>query len=193
MSLLPTFDCPVCRNPLTWDIVFAHQGVRDAMLALVDGHPDARKLLRPMLSYITLFAPRKTALRYERIATLASELTAMVKGASIERDGAVYAAPLGYWQQGFEEVVARSHTGTLRTPLAGHGYLLEVIAGYARKTDGEAEKKREAQRSGMAGAGTHADRVATPINTSGPTKLDVAVPRKGMPASVLEAVRKPKS
>jgi hypothetical protein len=54
MSSLPTFDCPVCRNPLSWDIVFAHQGVRDTMLALVNAHAEGRKLLRPMLAYIGL-------------------------------------------------------------------------------------------------------------------------------------------
>ncbi len=151
---LPTFDCPVCRNPLTWDVVFAHQGVRDSMLALVNAHPEGRKLLRPLLSYVTLFSPKKAAMRYERVASLVNELVEMIREAQIERNGQVWAAPLAYWQRSLEEVVSRAHAGALRTPLSSHGYLLEVIADQAGRAEANAERQIEAQRAGHAGAGT---------------------------------------
>jgi hypothetical protein len=61
---------------------------------------------------------------------------------------------MGYWQQAFEEITSRHHAGTLRTPLTGHGYLLEVIAGYSRKESALAERQLEKQRAGHAGYGT---------------------------------------
>lgn len=162
MSSLPTFDCPVCRNPLSWDVVFAHQGVREAMMALVNVHAEGRKLLRPMLSYINLFAPGKTAIRYERIASLASELVKMIGPATIERNGRLWPAPSDYWRQGFEEVVNRAHSNSgLRLPLNSHGYLLEVIAGYASKNEAQEETKMEQQRAGHAGTGSHRQQTTT--------------------------------
>ena len=56
---MPTITCPVCRNQLTWETIFAHEGVREAMVALVNAHPSASKLLRPLLGYVGLFAPEK--------------------------------------------------------------------------------------------------------------------------------------
>lgn len=37
---LPSFHCPVCRNVLTAEVVFAHEGIRDAILLLVNAHPE---------------------------------------------------------------------------------------------------------------------------------------------------------
>lgn len=184
---LPTFDCPVCRNPLTWEIVFAHQGVRDAMLALVNAHADGARLLRPLLGYITLFAPKKTAMRYERVASLANELVAMIRSAQIERDGRVWPAPAGYWQQAFEEVVNRSHAGALRLPLASHGYLFEVIVGYANKAESKAELLQEKQRAGHAGVGSVLGR---PVVTqqSGPARVEEALPRAPTPQHFRDAL-----
>jgi hypothetical protein len=190
MSVLPTFDCPVCRNALTWDVVFAHQGVRDAMLALVNAHAEGRKLLRPLLSYVTLFAPAKTALRYERIASLSNELVDMIRPATLERGGRVWPAPLDYWRQGMEEVVQRAHgNGGLRLPLTSHGYLLEVVMGYANKSEAAGETKKEQQRAGHAGHGTAADRAAS-VQQGGPVKLDAALPKRAMPQHVREQLSK---
>jgi len=181
---MPSFDCPVCRNPLTWDVVFAHQGVREAMLALVNAHPDGARLLRPLLGYIGLFAPKRTAMRYERVAGLANELVAMIRSAQIERDGRVWPAPVAYWQQAFEELVNRGHAGGLRTPLGSHGYLFEVIVGYANKAEAKSESTAEKQRAGHAGFGAVPDRPA--VQTSGPVRLDASLPKTAMPAHVRE-------
>lgn len=186
MSHLPTFDCPVCRNALTWDVVFAHQGVRDAMLALVNAHSEGRKLLRPLLSYVTLFAPAKTALRYERVASLSTELVEMIRAAKLERAGRTWTAPLDYWRQAMEEIVQRAHgTSGLRLPLTSHGYLLEIVMGYANKSESAAETKTEQQRAGHAGHGTQPDR-AVIAQHGGPIKLDAALPKRAMPEHIRE-------
>ncbi len=163
MATLPTFDCPVCRNPLTWDVVFAHVGVREAMISLVNAHPEGRKLLRPMLAYIGLFAPAKTSMRYERVASLANELVEMMKPATIQRNGRIWPAPSEYWRIAFEEVVNRAHANSaLRLPLNSHGYLLEVLAGLGSKAEAQAETLKENQRQGHAGLGSH--RPTTVVN-----------------------------
>lgn len=184
---VPTFDCPVCRTTLTWDVVFAHQGVREAILVLVNAHPEGGKLLRPLLQYIGLWAPAKTAMRYDRIVILANELVTMIRTAQVERRGRAWAAPMAYWQQAMEEVVDRSHRGALRTPLSSHGYLLEILVGYAEKAEAGAETRTEQQRAGHAGAGTPEDRKAG--ITQGPVVLDASLPKRQMPEHVREQLQ----
>ena len=184
---MPSFDCPVCRNPLTWDVVFAHQGVRKAMIALVNAHPEGEKLLRPLLGYIGLFAPKKTSMRYERIADMADELVGMIRKAQIERNSRVYAAPLDYWKQGMAEILARRDSGALRVPLSSHGYLFEIIVGYSEKAVASAETKLEQQRAGYAGAGCNPKR-QTSVMQSGPIPLNASLPKSEMPMHVKEAL-----
>jgi hypothetical protein len=157
---LPTFSCPVCRNVLTIETVFAHEGVRDAIQALANLHPQASLLMRPTLGYVGLFAPAKTAMRYERIASLLTELTAMIRSAQIERNGQTYVAPMDYFRMAMEEMLSRRDAGALRLPLSSHGYLLEIIVGYCTKAEAAAEKRLEAQRAGHAGVGSNPARAA---------------------------------
>lgn len=184
---LPTFTCPICRNQLTWETIFSHEGVREAMLALVNAHPSASKLLRPLLGYVGMFAPEKTAMRYERIAALLDELVAMIQSAKVKRDGTVYAAPLDYWANAFNEVLARRDAGTLRLPLSSHGYLMEIIVGYSKKADAAAETIREKQRAGHAGFGGTTTQIST---ETGPVKLDASLSKTKMPEHVREALKK---
>lgn len=185
---MPAFDCPVCRNPLTWDVVFAHQGVREAMLALVNAHPDGSKLLRPLLAYIGLFAPHKTAMRYERIASLARELVGMIRTAQVERAGRSWPAPTEYWQRAMDDIVTRHHAGGIKTPLASHGYLFEIIAGYAGKAEAAAETRTEKQRAGHAGHGANPNRDGNVTSTTGLIRLDATLPKSEMPQHVREAL-----
>ena len=188
---MPSFDCPVCRNPLTWDVVFAHQGVREAMIALVNAHPDGSKLLRPLLGYIGLFAPKKTPMRYERIADMADELVGMIRKAQVERNGRVYAAPLDYWKQGMSEILARRDAGTLRVPLSSHGYLFEIIVGYSDKADAIAETKLEQQRAGYSGVGSNPAR-QTSVMQAGPVPLNASLPKSEMPQHIRDQLNEMK-
>lgn len=167
---LPSFTCPVCRNPLTADVVFAHEGVRDAILQLINAHAEGGKLLRPLLAYVGMFAPLKTEMRYERVAAVLAEVVNSIK-AGIVRDthGVTHAAPLDYWRQAFEEMAARRDAGSLKLPLKSHGYLHTVVIGLASKAAAAAERKTEAQRAGHAGMGTQADRMQ-PITLETPKR-----------------------
>jgi hypothetical protein len=178
---LPSFTCPVCRNPLTVDVVFAHEGVRDAILQLVNAHADGAKLLRPLLAYVGMFAPVKTEMRYERVAAVLAEVVASIKAGSVrDTHGVTHAAPLDYWRQAFEEMAARRDAGSLKLPLKSHGYLHTVVVGLAGKAAATAERKTEAQRAGHAGMGTQAERKQA---------LTIEAPQRSvMPASVRQNI-----
>lgn len=152
---LPSFHCPVCRNVLTAEVVFAHEGIRDAILLLVNAHPEGAKLLRPLLGYVGMFAPAKTEMRYERVATVLADVIASIKAGTV-RDvhGVTHAAPMDYWRMALEEMAARRDKGQLKLPLKSHGYLHAVVVGMADKAAASDERKTEAQRAGHAGAGT---------------------------------------
>ncbi|QNT25344.1 hypothetical protein [Ralstonia solanacearum] len=152
---LPSFHCPVCRNVLTAEVVFAHEGIRDAILLLVNAHPEGAKLLRPLLGYVGMFAPAKTEMRYERVATVLADVIASIKAGTV-RDvhGVTHAAPMDYWRMALEEMAARRDKGQLKLPLKSHGYLHAVVVGLADKAAASDERKTEAQRAGHAGAGT---------------------------------------
>ncbi len=179
---LPTFHCPVCRNPLTLDVVFAHDGVRDSIVQLVKAHPEGRRLLQPLLAYVGMFAPVKTEMRYARVAAILADLVSRIKEGTVrDEEGAVRAAPLDYWRQAFEEMVAKRDAGFLKLPLKSHGYLFAVVAGLTDKAAASAERQTEAQRAGHAGTGTAAGRKTTAVTVSEPG-------RTGMPADIRKSL-----
>lgn len=168
---MPSFRCPCCRNELTVEVVFAHEGVRESVQHLINAHPAASKLLRPMLAYVGLFAPEKTDMRYERVASILGELVPMIKAGTVrDANGTEWPAPMDYWCQAFEEMLARRDAGVaggLRLPLKSHGYLCAIVAGHSNKNAAHAERNTEAQRAGHAGFGTPNARVQ-PITTHTP-------------------------
>jgi len=168
---LPTFHCPACRNPLTFEVVVANESVRDCIKLLVQAHPAASRLLRPLLAYVGLFAPAKQAIRYERMAAILGELVPMIRDAQIARNGRTWPAPLAYWEQALEQVVERGHGGALTLPLKSHGYLLEILAQLASQADSKAEQALERSRSGQAGAGSNPQRVGQSVVAAQPTRV----------------------
>lgn len=177
---LPTFHCPACRNPLTAEIVLANEAVRECIVLLMDAHPSASVLLRPLLSYVGLFAPAKQAIRYERMAAVLGEIVPMIRSGEITRNGRTWPAPLEYWRQGLEEVVARGHQGALKLPLKSQGYLLEVVSQIAAKDDSKRESSLERQRAGHAGTGT------APARAHQSTVIAAPATRQPMPEAVRE-------
>ncbi|WP_258005613.1 hypothetical protein [Castellaniella caeni] len=179
---LPTFHCPCCRNPLTLEVVLANEAVRDCIVLLMDAHPSASGLLRPLMAYLGLFAPAKQAIRYERMAALLEDLVPMIRACQVERGGRSLPAPLDYWKTALEEVVQRGHSGALTVPLKSHGYLLEVVVQMTIKADAQAEAHTERQRAGHAGLGTAPARSAQAVTT--------AEARTLMPAHIREQLFK---
>lgn len=97
-----------------------------------------------LIRYVSLFKPAKQALSMARLAKLLEEMVPMVKSGQITRNGTMYPAPQTYWQQAIETVLAQREKLTL--PMKSHGYLLEIIAGYANKASGQAERANEQGR-----------------------------------------------
>lgn len=134
--------CPACGAMASLDVLIGHQGARDAVLA-------ALKLPAPigdlLIQYVSLFRPQQRQLSFDKLARLLNELLPMISAAKVERNGRMWAAPLESWRSAFEEMLAKRDKLTL--PIKSHGYLLEVIAGYANKGEAKAETKQEQKRA----------------------------------------------
>ena len=155
--------CPACAARFSIEAALTDEAARTAVAA-------ALKLPAPLgdltLRYLALFRPDKRALSWDRAARLLSELLAPIQAAQVERHGRTWAAPLELWRQGLEQVLEARERLTL--PLKSHGYLLEIVAALASKSEGAREHKAEQAaahrpRSGDNGprkAGTIVDRAA---------------------------------
>ena len=150
---LPSVKCPVCHCVMSLDVLFADDAPREALLAIINVHPQGDKFIKPLLHYVGLFAPSKSQMSHNRIAALINELTPMIEAGRIERNGTIHVAPFDYWVDALNVVLAARNAGTLTTPLKSHGYLLEVIAKRANAAAAKQEqqqhdsaKKGEARR-----------------------------------------------
>lgn len=112
------------------------------IMARMPGPPALRKAA---LRYVALFAPATQRLRWGRAEKLLGELADMIDAGRIERSGRNWPAPIEYWQNGIDAVLANP---ALRRPLKGHGYLLEIIAAHANSAEARAERQHEARRAG---------------------------------------------
>lgn len=183
---LPEVCCPNCRVRMSLDVLLTDDSVRDALLAVIDVHPQGDAFIKPLLRYVGLFAPAKSQMSHGRIASLIREITPEIRDAQVRYDGTAYPAPLDYWMRAFDTAVEQSHIGRLATPLTSHGWLRAVIAGYARKADSQVETTRERQRAGHAGYGTAPERQA-PV-TAQPLLAPEPVARVPLPDAVRQAV-----
>ena len=130
--------CPACGAVASLDAIIAHRGARDAVqVALQMPAPLGELLVR----YVALFRPKSRQLSLDRLARLLGELLPLIQAARIERRGREWPAPQEYWRSALEEITTRGQGLTL--PLKSHGYLLEILAGYADKAAAGAEAKRE--------------------------------------------------
>lgn len=143
MMPLPTIKCPVCHSQMSLDVLLVDDSVRDALMAVIDIHPLGDKFIKPLLRYIGLFSPAKSQMSHGRIAALINEIEPMIKAGKIERNGMIHIAPLDYWQDALNTVLASRDAGKLTLPLKSHGYLLEVISSRANATAAKIEQKNE--------------------------------------------------
>lgn len=132
--------CPVCQAEFPLEAAMNDVAARQAVVKAFELTEIGSLLIR----YVSLFKPAKQALSMARLAKLLEELVPMVKSGQITRNGTMYPAPQTYWQQAIETVLAQRDKLTL--PMKSHGYLLEIIAGYANKASGQAERANEQGR-----------------------------------------------
>ncbi|MFC0349714.1 hypothetical protein [Undibacterium danionis] len=168
---------------MSLDAMINHDAARSAIAAAMGMDLTLGKAL---VQYLALFRPSKRSLSFDRVAALLEELVPMVQAGKVTRNGQHYAAPRESWKLAIETVLASR--GTLQLPLKSHGYLLAVLIGAAEKLEAKLEQAKEAQRQGVAGAGSHRQDVV-----QGVTKLEVPQPKQPMPESVRQALKpKPK-
>lgn len=133
--------CPACNAEYSLDVLIAHEGARDAVMA-------ALKLPAPLggllLRYLSLFRTAKTKnLSWDKVARVLGDLVEPVAKAEILFDGRTWPAPLPYWHQALEYVVNNT---SLKPPLSNHNYLYKVIAGITGEQQAKAEDYKEQQR-----------------------------------------------
>jgi len=133
--------CPNCYETISLAALIEHDAAREAIkLALEFPAPLGKQLMQ----YASLFKPAQRALSMDRFSSILNELLPMIQAAQIERGGRAWPAPQAYWQQGFESMWLGRDKLTL--PLKSHGYLLEIISGFANKAEGQQERKSEQGR-----------------------------------------------
>ena len=120
--------CPNCGAVHSLDSLINDADASAMFKAVLD--MDA-ELGKAAIRYIGLFRPAKSQLSWSRTAKLLNELLPMIKAETIERDGVSYPAPAAAWIHGFTETLAARDAGRLKTPLKSHGYLYEIITGWA--------------------------------------------------------------
>jgi len=175
---------------MSFDLLLADDAPREALAAIVDAHPAGKTFVKPLLRYIGLFAPEKSQMNHRRMAALIQELVPDIHAAQIERNGRNWSCPIAYWQMAFEQVLAQRDSGQLRLPLKSHGYLYEVLVGFATRDEGKKEQRLEDQRAGVAGAGLSPSRQAVTTTGNGPQVLNAALSKSEMPQHVREALSK---
>lgn len=128
------FTCPGCNLVFPAEAALQDLQAREAVRAALSlPAPLADRVLR----YLRLFNPPKRVLAWHRVTRLLQDLLAPIAAGKLERQGRTWSAPLDYWQSGLDEILAKREKLTL--PLKTHGYLFEIVCGYANKSEGASE------------------------------------------------------
>lgn len=148
---LPEITCPACGTSMALEVALGHQGARDAMAALANLHPSGTRLQMLALRYTGLFAPVRQKMRFDRVAAVLAELRELLSSGSVEWEGITYPAPLPYWMDAMEAMLARQ--SEMELPLRNHNYLRKVVSGNLRREAAAAERRQEDQRAGRTQTG----------------------------------------
>ena len=181
---LPIVACPCCNVQLPLEAWIAHQGAREAFLALAGLHPSMR-LPYTTMRYVGLFGPRKQTMRWDRIADLFREVKELISTGRVAWKGQDLPAPLDYWLNGMETLLAKED---LRRPLGSHNYLKAVVAGMSEQAAATIEQQRITGGRGETPVG-HADarpdRSPKPVRSETEAKPD----RHRAPVSLTETLK----
>lgn len=145
--------CPCCGAMNSLEALINDGKARAAVsaaLALPAGIGDR------VIRYLGLFRPQQRGLSWDRVTRILEELNGAIVAAEVQRDGKTYPAPADVWAMALDEVLDRRDK--LDLPLAGHGYLFEIVAATSRKSterrlqqqewDEERARARQGSRDG---------------------------------------------
>lgn len=133
--------CPNCGATASLDVLVAHE---DARAALQTVFQISQPLGTYVVRYLSLHRPATRELTMARVATLVGQLLPHFKSASIPRKGRDWNVTEEDWCVAIEQMMQARDSGNLSTPLKGHGYLLEVMAGLADKAERMQEQSHDA-------------------------------------------------
>lgn len=134
--------CPACAARFDLDVAISEEKARQ-FFGLVADCPDDFK--GPLIRYLRLHKPPKSALSWAKAHKIAAELVPMVQAARVERNGIVKVAPVELWAASVEQLLDEP-PASLKLPLKGNGYLLSIVAAHAERQLATAEEKREQER-----------------------------------------------
>lgn len=90
-----------------------------------------------LLRYLGLFRSPSRALAWDRVGRLLRELLDPIKAGRVERNGRAWIAPMAAWEAALDDILDKRDK--LQLPLRTHGYLFEIVAGIAAKSEGRRE------------------------------------------------------
>lgn len=103
------------------------------------------EIVGPLILYLRLHKPEKSLLSWKKAYKLSAELLPPIQSARVERNGIVKVAPVELWAACMEQLVD-DPPKSIRLPLKGHGYLLEIVSAQAERQAAQAEEKVEQTR-----------------------------------------------
>ena len=151
--------CPCCGTTSSLDVLVAHEDARAALAAVFQV---AQPLGTALVRYLGLHRPATRELTMARVATLVGELLPAIKSGSIPRKGRDWPVTPADWVLAVELTMQARDAGKLTLPLSSHGYLFEVLASLADKSERAQEQAtEEARRNRGQDAGAAATTAAT--------------------------------
>ncbi|MDP8171525.1 hypothetical protein QJU96_09555 [Pasteurella skyensis] len=120
--------CPACGSINSLDSLIGNEQASQAIYAALTINGE---LGQALIGYLGLFRPEKSALTFERVATILNQLLPDVQAQEIKRDGVVYPAPVSVWVSALREMLKQRHC--LKLPMKSHGYLYEIIAQHSQQ------------------------------------------------------------
>ena len=123
--------CPNCGALASLDALIDNDAAAQALTLALSMTPLGRLLVK----YLGLFRPQSNQLTWARVVKILGELMPMIQSERVERNGQLYEAPQTTWCSAIETVLNMRDLGKLDLPMAGHGYLFEIIASVSKRTE----------------------------------------------------------
>lgn len=132
--------CPSCGLIADLEVFLMDE---DDKAALVAALSLPQSLARPLTRYLKLFSPPKRALTGKKKRRLLEELAQTVPAGEVTRHGIVHPAPLTYWEEALEKILA---SPPAELPLQNHHYLYQVVWAMGEQAAAKTERAVEEQR-----------------------------------------------
>lgn len=155
--------CRSCGATGSAEQVFGDAEAAEALTLAGDLDPVVARAVWP---YLALFRPGSRSLTWARTRKLLEELLTLMREPTIRRHHRDWTVTPLMWRTAIEQMTG--NRDRLILPLKSHGYLLEILAGLADKTEADAERLHEAGVRNRSGDGK-------PASDAVPVRVDLAL------------------